>query len=206
MLFNSMETVPCIQRKAEWAIKWIKSRDAQVRSLGLSILLFRRQGHVVRRTSCRVRRGRGDLLLRFFLRHFLAQEARFVKSARLQLLQLPSTHFTFFLLGLMPGLTFSNELISRDEGDALARSSSLRKPRSPRFTGLFSCVLVQDCTRTLPVCSTPRCASEFAISHPCRPCRPFVLALASQAAIPVSSRGDHQVGRRNRKDVRGKLL
>jgi ribonucleoside-diphosphate reductase beta chain len=74
-LFNAIETIPCIKKKAEWALKWIESSaDFQTRLLG-----------------------------------FAAVEGIFFSGAFCAIYWLKKR-------GLMPGLTFSNELISRDEG------------------------------------------------------------------------------------------
>jgi ribonucleoside-diphosphate reductase subunit M2 len=73
-LFNAIETVPCVKKKAEWALKWISS-DAP---FAVRLICF-----------CTV-----ELL--FFSSSF-------------------SAIFWLKKRGLMPGLTFSNELISRDE-------------------------------------------------------------------------------------------
>lgn len=73
-LFNAIETVPAIKRKAEWAIKWINS-DSFVERLVA----------------------------------FAAVEGIFFSGSFCSIFWLKKR-------GLMPGLTFSNELISRDEG------------------------------------------------------------------------------------------
>lgn len=74
-LFNAIQTVPCIGKKADWALKWIES------------------GH-----SFPMR-----------LAAFAAVEGIFFSGAFCAIFWLKKR-------GLMPGLTFSNELISRDEG------------------------------------------------------------------------------------------
>jgi len=74
-LFNAMDTVPAVQKKAEWALKWM-SADAP-----------------------------------------FAQ--RLVAFAAIEGIFFSGSFCAIFWLkkrGLMPGLTFSNELISRDEG------------------------------------------------------------------------------------------
>ncbi|BGP39256.1 Ribonucleotide-diphosphate reductase (RNR), small subunit [Rhodotorula kratochvilovae] len=75
-LFNAIETIPCIQKKAEWALTWI-SDDKSV---------F------------------GERLVAF-----AAVEGIFFSGSFASIFWLKKR-------GLMPGLTFSNELISRDEG------------------------------------------------------------------------------------------
>ncbi|KAF6814389.1 ribonucleotide reductase small subunit [Colletotrichum sojae] len=75
-LFNAIDTIPCIRKKADWALRWItdtKSTFAQR------------------------------------LVAFAAVEGIFFSGAFASIFWLKKR-------GLMPGLTFSNELISRDEG------------------------------------------------------------------------------------------
>jgi len=72
--FNAIETIPCIKKKAEWAIKWIES----------------------------------DASFATRLAAFAAVEGIFFSGAFCAIYWLKKR-------GLMPGLTFSNELISRDE-------------------------------------------------------------------------------------------
>jgi ribonucleoside-diphosphate reductase beta chain len=73
-LFNAIETVPAIKRKAEWALKYIE------------------KGTFVERLIA-----------------FAAVEGIFFSGSFCSIFWLKKR-------GLMPGLTFSNELISRDEG------------------------------------------------------------------------------------------
>ncbi|OQD74873.1 hypothetical protein PENDEC_c009G06032 [Penicillium decumbens] len=75
-LFDAIDTIPCITKKAEWAIKWITDRNST-----------------------------------------FAQ--RLVAFACVEGIFFSGSFASIFWLkkrGLMPGLTFSNELISRDEG------------------------------------------------------------------------------------------
>lgn len=74
-LFNAIETVPCVQKKAEWALKWIE----------------------------------GDASFGERLVAFAAVEGIFFSGSFCSIFWLKKR-------GLMPGLAFSNELISRDEG------------------------------------------------------------------------------------------
>lgn len=74
-LFNAIENIPCVRKKAEWAQKWIHSADTFA--------------------------------------------TRMVAFACVEGIFFSGSFAAIFWLkkrGLMPGLTFSNELISRDEG------------------------------------------------------------------------------------------
>ncbi|XP_028133625.1 ribonucleoside-diphosphate reductase subunit M2 B [Diabrotica virgifera virgifera] len=75
-LFNAIETLPCVKKKADWAIKWINSKNT---AFGERIVAF------------------------------AAVEGIFFSGSFASIFWLKKR-------GLMPGLTFSNELISRDEG------------------------------------------------------------------------------------------
>ncbi|CAM6038210.1 unnamed protein product [Sphagnum compactum] len=74
-LFNAIETIPCVTKKAQWALRWIDGAE----SFAERILAFACVEGI------------------FFSGSFCAI-------------------FWLKKRGLMPGLTFSNELISRDEG------------------------------------------------------------------------------------------
>lgn len=75
-LFNAVETLPCVKKKADWALSWIGSQSA---TFGERIIAF------------------------------AAVEGIFFSGSFAAIFWLKKR-------GLMPGLTFSNELISRDEG------------------------------------------------------------------------------------------
>lgn len=74
-LFNAIETVPCVQKKAQWALQWINNNN-----------------------------DFGERLVAF-----AAVEGIFFSGSFCSIFWLKKR-------GLMPGLCFSNELISRDEG------------------------------------------------------------------------------------------
>eukprot|EP00164_Ancoracysta_twista_P012170 GFYU01019024.1.p2 GENE.GFYU01019024.1~~GFYU01019024.1.p2 ORF type:complete len:372 (-),score=140.34 GFYU01019024.1:121-1134(-) len=74
-LFNAIETVPAVQKKANWAMQWINKTD----SFAARVVAF------------------------------AAVEGIFFSGSFCSIFWLKKR-------GLMPGLTFSNELISRDEG------------------------------------------------------------------------------------------
>lgn len=75
-LFDAIDTIPCIRKKADWALKWISDKES---SFAQRLVAF------------------------------AAVEGIFFSGSFASLFWLKSK-------GLMPGLTFSNELISRDEG------------------------------------------------------------------------------------------
>lgn len=75
-LFKAVDNIPCIQKKADWAMKWIYSDQANFATRLLA---------------------------------FAAVEGIFFSGSFCSIFWLKKR-------GLMPGLTFSNELISRDEG------------------------------------------------------------------------------------------
>jgi len=73
-LFNGIDTMDCVRKKAEWALKWISKGNFQERLIA-----------------------------------FAAVEGIFFSGSFCSIFWLKKR-------GLMPGLSFSNELISRDEG------------------------------------------------------------------------------------------
>lgn len=75
-LFNAIDTIPCVSKKANWAIKWINDK-------------------------------RSNFATRLVA--FACVEGIFFSGSFCAIFWLKKR-------GLMPGLTFSNELISRDEG------------------------------------------------------------------------------------------
>lgn len=74
-LFNAIETVPCVKKKADWALRWIGGSESFAERLVA----------------------------------FAAVEGIFFSGSFCAIFWLKKR-------GLMPGLCFSNELISRDEG------------------------------------------------------------------------------------------
>jgi ribonucleoside-diphosphate reductase beta chain len=73
-LFNAVDTIPCVKRKADWALRWIDEGTYAERLIA-----------------------------------FAAVEGIFFSGSFCSIFWLKKR-------GLMPGLSFSNELISRDEG------------------------------------------------------------------------------------------
>ncbi|WP_109831336.1 ribonucleoside-diphosphate reductase small subunit [Reichenbachiella versicolor] len=73
-LFHAIETIPCVGKKADWALRWIENGSFAERLIA-----------------------------------FAAVEGIFFSGSFCSIFWLKKR-------GLMPGLTFSNELISRDEG------------------------------------------------------------------------------------------
>jgi len=73
-LFNAIETMPCVKKKADWALRWVDNATFAERLIS-----------------------------------FAAVEGIFFSGSFCSIYWLKKR-------GLMPGLTFSNELISRDEG------------------------------------------------------------------------------------------
>jgi len=101
-LFTAIETMPAIQRKAKWAMKWTDNTEA---SFGERVVAF------------------------------AAVEGIFFSGSFAAIFWLKSK-------GLMPGLTFSNELISRDEGlhtdfACLMFSMLVNRPSKERVTAII---------------------------------------------------------------------
>lgn len=75
-LFNAIDNIPCIRKKADWALRWISDKNSTFANRLVA---------------------------------FAAVEGIFFSGSFASIFWLKKR-------GLMPGLTFSNELISRDEG------------------------------------------------------------------------------------------
>lgn len=75
-LFDAIDTIPCVKRKADWALRWIADHNSSFAERLVA---------------------------------FAAVEGIFFSGSFASIFWLKKR-------GLMPGLTFSNELISRDEG------------------------------------------------------------------------------------------
>jgi len=101
-LFNAIETLPCVKKKAEWAIRWINDKNATYAERIIA---------------------------------FAAVEGIFFSGSFAAIFWLKKR-------GLMPGLTFSNELISRDEGlhcdfACLMFKHLVNKPSVATVTGII---------------------------------------------------------------------
>jgi len=105
-LFKAVQTIPCVKKKADWAIKWIDSEDSFARRL----------------------------------LGFACVEGIFFSGSFCAIYWLKKR-------GLMPGLTFSNELISRDEGlhcdFACLLYSKLNNKLSPEVVKEIVCEAVE---------------------------------------------------------------
>ncbi|XP_011196706.1 ribonucleoside-diphosphate reductase subunit M2 [Zeugodacus cucurbitae] len=102
-LFNAIETMPAVKRKADWALAWISSKSA---NFGERVIAF------------------------------AAVEGIFFSGSFASIFWLKKR-------GLMPGLTFSNELISRDEGlhcdfACLMFQHLIQKPSNERIIEIIS--------------------------------------------------------------------
>ncbi|KAM6958751.1 ribonucleoside-diphosphate reductase subunit M2 B [Aplochiton taeniatus] len=102
-LFHAIETMPCVKRKADWALQWINDNKS---TFAERIVAFAAVEGI------------------FFSGSFAAV-------------------FWLKKRGLMPGLTFSNELISRDEGlhcnfACLLYSYLVKKPSEDRIRDIIT--------------------------------------------------------------------
>lgn len=106
-LFNAIETIPCVKRKAEWALKWIGDTSFQRLPKPVQDLL---KSQVSPEEVCRwVQQGLSCPTFAERLVAFAAVEGIFFSGSFCAIFWLKNR-------GLMPGLTLSNEFISRDEG------------------------------------------------------------------------------------------
>lgn len=118
-LFNAVETMECVKKKADWALAWIANPTA---TFGERVVAF------------------------------AAVEGIFFSGSFASIFWLKKR-------GLMPGLTFSNELISRDEGlhcdfACLMFKHLVQKPSKARVTQIIADAVVIEqefLTEALPV-------------------------------------------------------
>ncbi|KAJ8913568.1 hypothetical protein NQ315_017119 [Exocentrus adspersus] len=101
-LFNAIENLPCVRKKADWALNWINSKSSTFAERIVA---------------------------------FAAVEGIFFSGSFASIFWLKKR-------GLMPGLTFSNELISRDEGlhcdfACLLFSYVVQKPSKDRIVSII---------------------------------------------------------------------
>ncbi|XP_057684380.1 ribonucleoside-diphosphate reductase subunit M2 B-like [Corythoichthys intestinalis] len=102
-LFNAIQTLPCVRRKADWALQWINDTQASFAERMVA---------------------------------FAAVEGIFFSGSFAAIYWLKKR-------GLMPGLTYSNELISRDEGlhcnfACLLYSYLVKKPSEDRVKDIIT--------------------------------------------------------------------
>ncbi|XP_077362995.1 ribonucleoside-diphosphate reductase subunit M2 B [Festucalex cinctus] len=102
-LFNAIQTLPCVRRKADWALQWINDRQSTFAERVVA---------------------------------FVAVEGIFFSGSFAAIYWLKKR-------GLMPGLTYSNELISRDEGlhcnfACLLYSYLVKKPSEDRVKDIIT--------------------------------------------------------------------
>uniref|UniRef100_A0A0V0G9Z6 ribonucleoside-diphosphate reductase n=1 Tax=Triatoma dimidiata TaxID=72491 RepID=A0A0V0G9Z6_TRIDM len=118
-LFNAIETLDCVKKKADWALQWISSKTATFAERIIA---------------------------------FAAVEGVFFSGSFAAIFWLKKR-------GLMPGLTFSNELISRDEGlhcdfACLMFKHLVQKPTKERITAIIEDAVIIEkefLTEALPV-------------------------------------------------------
>ena len=114
-LFNAIETMPPIKRKAEWALTWISDKES---TFGERVVAF------------------------------AAVEGIFFSGSFASIFWLKKR-------GLMPGLTFSNELICRDEGlhtdfACLLFSHLKRRPHPDTVLSIIAQAVEIECEVSLP--------------------------------------------------------
>lgn len=101
-LFHAIDTVPCVGKKAEWALRWINNGSFAERLIA-----------------------------------FAAVEGIFFSGSFCSIFWLKKR-------GLMPGLTFSNELISRDEGSHCEFACMLYKMLDTKLSTAAATKIITD--------------------------------------------------------------
>lgn len=97
-LFNAIDTIPCVAKKAEWALKWINESD----SFGERLVAFAAvEGIFFSGSFCSI---------------FWLKKRGLMPGIFISLLIFVKRWLLNWMANCTTGLTFSNELISRDEG------------------------------------------------------------------------------------------
>lgn len=114
-LFNAISTMPCVKRKADWALQWINDNKS---TFGKEETQFRTPRL---KTKCNNKPSPKRNLTLFQLMvvfDICPPGERIVAFAAVEGIFFSGSFAAIYWLkkrGLMPGLTYSNELISRDE-------------------------------------------------------------------------------------------
>lgn len=145
--------MPCVKKKADWALRWIGDKDATygkgTAALSPRLRPFLRTRTLAHGEHVGVHAHTGERVVAF-----AAVEGIFFSGSFASIFWLKKR-------GLMPGLTFSNELISRDE------VSLVQATGQPAPQHQLSGVCTEGTQDTgLPHSHTPRV--EFSHRHTCQ--------------------------------------
>lgn len=115
-LFNAVENIPCIKRKADWAIKWIEEGSTLQQTVPSEFLeLYRKLEKKLQNEE-----GMGDTVqaLNYLTRERASFAQRLLAFICVEGIFFSGSFCAIYWLknrGLMPGLATANQFISRDE-------------------------------------------------------------------------------------------
>ena len=113
-LFNAVDNIPAVKRKAEWAMKWIEEGSTLQQSIPSEVL------EKFKQLSTNPALSNNDVeALDFFLRERPSFAQRLLAFVCVEGIFFSGSFCAIYWLknkGLMPGLATANEFISRDEG------------------------------------------------------------------------------------------
>ena len=112
-LFNAIETIPAVKRKAEWAMKWIDEGSSVVDSIPKDIMAL-----IVTLTQSQQLNDKDTNLLKYFTKERPVFAQRLLAFICVEGIFFSGSFCSIYWLknkGLMPGLATANEFISRDE-------------------------------------------------------------------------------------------
>lgn len=120
-LFKAMETIPCIKKKADWALKWIEEGTTQIEMLPDDIL-----NGLIKTFSNSSVTTNSDLMndtdvkktMNYFFKKRPCFAQRLLAFICVEGIMFSGSFCAIYWLksrGLMPGLSTANEFISRDE-------------------------------------------------------------------------------------------
>lgn len=119
-LFKAVETIPCIKKKAEWAMKWIEEGSTQIETLPDDILEGLKKTFIDLSISNTSLAGDKDVqkTINYFFKKRPSFAQRLLAFICVEGIMFSGSFCAIYWLknrGLMPGLSTANEFISRDE-------------------------------------------------------------------------------------------
>lgn len=110
-LFNAIENIPAVKRKAEWALKWMSDSNSVINNIPDDVMIAIKNLERLNTSD--------SSKLSFFTKSRPSFNTRLLAFIIMEGIFFSGSFCAIFWLrsrGLMPGLTLSNSFISRDEG------------------------------------------------------------------------------------------
>jgi ribonucleoside-diphosphate reductase beta chain len=111
-LFNAIETIPAIKKKADWILKWIEEGTTTIETMPINVM------NEIRELKKNYQGHDMDHTFEFFLKERPSFEQRLIAFICVEGVFFSGAFCSIYWLknkGLMPGLCTANEFIARDE-------------------------------------------------------------------------------------------